>query len=516
MLGARHLPGTPERDRLGPRVASTTSSATTDCRSSSSPILIKVVLLPLGVKQIKSMQAMQSIQPKVKELQKKYKGNKAKVQEETMKLYKEAGVNPLGGCLPLLLQFPILIAMYAVIRAPQLQPDRGRPTATPTAAYSIHNSHLPVDSQLFENVLLHEDLEFLGMNLQCSAAQSGSEARHHGVRRRAGPARQRPSSTPTGRRCRSTPRPAPATIPCGYDDHGQDPVLRAARRHDRHHVLPAAPDAEGEPSGRGQRQQQAILKLMPIMFGIFGYTFPAGLTLYWTVSNIWQIGQQYVLLKAGHIGPDAMERRIAEQRAEEREQARQARAHGADAGARGAGRRRPRAASRPRSRVRGRSRPEAPGPARVARARRPRAGAPTRVDGRDPKSGGAPKTGRRPQHGSAEAWWRRAVARETEKRAPSVEEAVEAALHELGRLRAGGPDRGAPGAPAGCPGHRLARGRRPGPRRRARRSTPRTSRSRRTRPRTSWRSSWGTWASTPMAEPNLHRRPHVRRHRRRR
>ena len=84
--------------------------------------MIKVVLLPLGVKQIKSMQAMQSIQPKVKELQKKFKGNKAKIQEETMKLYKEAGVNPLGGCLPLLLQFPTFIAMYAVIRAPQLSP----------------------------------------------------------------------------------------------------------------------------------------------------------------------------------------------------------------------------------------------------------------------------------------------------------------------------------------------------------------------------------------------------------
>ena len=63
-------------------------------------IVIKVVLLPLGVKQIKSMQAMQSIQPKVKELQKKFKGNKAKIQEETMKLYKEAGVNPLGRLPP--------------------------------------------------------------------------------------------------------------------------------------------------------------------------------------------------------------------------------------------------------------------------------------------------------------------------------------------------------------------------------------------------------------------------------
>ena len=83
-------------------------------------LLIRIVLLPLGIKQIKSMGAMQAIQPKIKEIQKKYKGNKQKAQEETMKLYKEAGVNPLGGCLPLLLQFPILIAMYAVIRPPQL------------------------------------------------------------------------------------------------------------------------------------------------------------------------------------------------------------------------------------------------------------------------------------------------------------------------------------------------------------------------------------------------------------
>ena len=64
---------------------------------------------------------MQAMQPKLKEIQKKYKGNKPKLQEETMKLYKEAGVNPLGGCLPLLLQFPILIAMYAVIRMPMLE-----------------------------------------------------------------------------------------------------------------------------------------------------------------------------------------------------------------------------------------------------------------------------------------------------------------------------------------------------------------------------------------------------------
>ena len=89
-------------------------------------LIIRFVLFPLGVKQIKSMQHMQAIQPKIKDIQKKYKGNKQKAQEETMKLYKEAGVNPLGGCLPVLAQFPILIAMYAVIRAPGLLGSRRR------------------------------------------------------------------------------------------------------------------------------------------------------------------------------------------------------------------------------------------------------------------------------------------------------------------------------------------------------------------------------------------------------
>ena len=81
-------------------------------------ILVRVVLLPLGIKQIRSMHNMQSLQPKIKALQAKYKGNKQKQQEEIMKLYRESGVNPLSGCWPVLLQFPILIRMYAVLRPP--------------------------------------------------------------------------------------------------------------------------------------------------------------------------------------------------------------------------------------------------------------------------------------------------------------------------------------------------------------------------------------------------------------
>jgi len=75
-------------------------------------ILVKVVLFPLTKKSYKSMAAMKELQPQLKELQEKYKDNPQKQQEATLKLYKKAKVNPLGGCLPNLLQFPILITLW--------------------------------------------------------------------------------------------------------------------------------------------------------------------------------------------------------------------------------------------------------------------------------------------------------------------------------------------------------------------------------------------------------------------
>jgi YidC/Oxa1 family membrane protein insertase len=76
-------------------------------------ILIKLVLYPLTNKQMKSMMGMQQIQPKIKEIQDRWKGkDPKKMQEEIMKLYKEHNVNPMAGCLPLLIQMPILIALY--------------------------------------------------------------------------------------------------------------------------------------------------------------------------------------------------------------------------------------------------------------------------------------------------------------------------------------------------------------------------------------------------------------------
>ena len=75
-------------------------------------IIVKMLLYPLTVKQVKSMKAMQELQPKMKKLQEKYKDNPQVMQQKLGALYKDAGVNPLAGCLPLLIQMPILMGMY--------------------------------------------------------------------------------------------------------------------------------------------------------------------------------------------------------------------------------------------------------------------------------------------------------------------------------------------------------------------------------------------------------------------
>lgn len=80
-------------------------------------IIIRALLLPLTIKQLKSSRAMQKLQPQMQKLREKYKDNQQKMQEETMKLFQKHNVNPMSGCLPLFIQMPVLIAFYqAIIR----------------------------------------------------------------------------------------------------------------------------------------------------------------------------------------------------------------------------------------------------------------------------------------------------------------------------------------------------------------------------------------------------------------
>ena len=79
-------------------------------------IVIKMILYPLTIKQVKSMKAMQDIQPEMKRLQEKHKKNPEMLQKEMARIYKDAGVNPLAGCLPLIAQMPILMGMFYALQ----------------------------------------------------------------------------------------------------------------------------------------------------------------------------------------------------------------------------------------------------------------------------------------------------------------------------------------------------------------------------------------------------------------
>ncbi len=81
-------------------------------------ILVRLCLMPLMIKQIKSTKAMQDIQPKMQEIQEKYKNKPEKQKEELMKLYKDAKINPMAGCLPMFIQLPILMGLFALLRDP--------------------------------------------------------------------------------------------------------------------------------------------------------------------------------------------------------------------------------------------------------------------------------------------------------------------------------------------------------------------------------------------------------------
>ncbi len=84
---------------------------------------MRLVLFPVFVKQIRNQRAMQTLQPKMKELQAKYKNDKEKLNQEMMALWKEDGANPLSGCLPLLLQIPIFISLFHTLR--EIKPIKG-------------------------------------------------------------------------------------------------------------------------------------------------------------------------------------------------------------------------------------------------------------------------------------------------------------------------------------------------------------------------------------------------------
>lgn len=165
-------------------------------------LMIKLVLYPLTLKQVRGMKAMQDLQPKMKALQEKYKGNSEKLNKEMAILYKESGVNPLAGCLPLVIQMPILMGIFYAIR-------------------DYHYAHMP-------SFLWITDLS-------------------------------------------------------GPDHLYVLPILSAATTYIQ----------QKQTSTDMNQQAKMMMNIMPIFIGYISITFPAGLVLYWVVSNLFQITQQW-------------------------------------------------------------------------------------------------------------------------------------------------------------------------------------------------------------------------------
>ena len=246
-----------------------------------------------------------------------------------MKLYKEYGVNPFSGCWPVLLQFPILISMYSVLRWPQ------HPIHVPTdsALYAAVSQQIPEtlppgdpNGELITTQAQIDGLDlpgptagtsFLGMNLLCSAVHAGN-----------------PDATLAAKGATGENLAYP--VDCGSEVVDRIPYYIFAALMFGTTFYQQRQMQKATPPG-GSSQQQALLKIMPIMFGVFGIFFPAGLVLYWTTSNGWQIGQQYFMLKSTADGRAAGREREV-QAAEGREEG----LHVLDDGARGAAARAPR------------------------------------------------------------------------------------------------------------------------------------------------------------------------------
>jgi YidC/Oxa1 family membrane protein insertase len=246
-------------------------------------VAVRVVLLPLSIKQTRSMREMQRIQPEVKKLQAKYKGNRQKLNEEMMKLYKEHNVNPFGGCLPLVMQFPVLIGLFYVIRSPlkymgYLLPGTGvAADATPVEDVSgllqtIQQSRLAEDLQ--EHTLrVNEFLGFLRLDCTSSAAISGQD--------------------PSG---------VGATCGDGFVSALPYLVLVVLMGVTTWYQQKQMMGSRGASDPQAQ-QMQMFAKIMPAMLMFFAFTFPSGVVMYWLTTNVWTIGQQRLMLKAAPAEP---------------------------------------------------------------------------------------------------------------------------------------------------------------------------------------------------------------------
>jgi YidC/Oxa1 family membrane protein insertase len=225
-------------------------------------ILIGVILFPLTLKQTRSMKAMQEIQPELKKIQRELKHDKQAQQQAMMTLYKERGVNPAAGCLPLLLQMPVWFALFSVLRS--------FADGVVENALRFVTEGSSLEAAVRTAVGGGSTLDFLWMDLRISpsAALSGYTQIVEG-------AEIEVAGSIVGF--------IPYVITIGL-------VMFTAYWQQKQIM------ARNDQQGQQQMPGQAIMKIFPFIFGLISFSLPAGLVVYFAASQVFRIGQQALIL----------------------------------------------------------------------------------------------------------------------------------------------------------------------------------------------------------------------------
>jgi YidC/Oxa1 family membrane protein insertase len=220
-------------------------------------LVVRAALIPLFVKQIKSSRNMQLIQPKVRELQKKYGHDRERLAQETMKLYKDSGTNPFSSCLPILLQMPIFLALFRILDQAARNPETKRGLMTPELNEQLRSAVF-AGGKISDTFLNADGVEVRVLAAVLVLAMTLT-------------------TFLTQRQLMSKNMPADAL------------------------------------SGPYAQQQKMLLYVLPVVFAVGGIAFPVGVLFYWTTSNLWTMGQQFYVIRnnpaPGTPAADAKEER---------------------------------------------------------------------------------------------------------------------------------------------------------------------------------------------------------------
>jgi len=218
-------------------------------------LAVMLVLTPLTLKGTRSMMIMQAMQPEMKKLQAQYKDDRQKLNEEMLKFYKENNINPLGGCLPLLIQLPVFLILYRVIAGLTYIPP-GETTFAPK--YISHSS------DLYKALDGSTEMRAFGMNL----AESATKALQH-----------------------SFVSVLPYLIL----------IIGVAATS----IIQQRQISGRNPAAASNPQQQMLMKLGPIMITGFSLVVPGALVVYFFVSNLYRVGQQALISRTIYNTPEA-------------------------------------------------------------------------------------------------------------------------------------------------------------------------------------------------------------------